>query len=127
MKVVSVRTAPPTSGRSEFAPRFEITLRVTNPNPSALGLRGLSYTLSLDGLEVVEGVAANLPKVPAYGEKDIPIEASINLIEGLRFASGLMDASRSADVTWRLQARLDVGALLPRVNVREEGVLSLGR
>jgi LEA14-like dessication related protein len=121
--VVSVR--PLTS--SEIAPRFEITLRVVNPNSSELKLRGMSYKLALDDLDVVEGVASDLPVVPAYGEGDVRLEATVSLIDSLRFVSGVLREGRAEDITWRLQAKLDIGALIPPIRIEERGALSMNR
>ena len=46
-------------------PRFEIGLNIINPNATPLALRGLSYTLELEGHEVLTGVSNQLPVVEA--------------------------------------------------------------
>ncbi len=120
VRVLAVR---PLAG-SEVVPRFEIDLLVVNPNAVSLPLRGVSYRLFLNNLEVVEGVANSLPEVPAYGEADFTLPATVSLIDSLRFVSGLLRGD-SGEVRWRFDARLDVGALLPRIRVEESGALRL--
>ncbi len=110
-----------------LAPRFEITLRVLNPNAKPLALRGLSYDLTLDDFDVVEGVASDLPEVPGYGEVDVRLAATVSVVEGLRFVTGILRESRVEDVTWRLRARLDVGGLLGPIRIEERGELRLNR
>ena len=70
--VTSFRILP----SSGLAPEFEIGLRVTNPNAQALNLRGVAYTASLDGRELIEGVANDLPTIEAYGTGDVTLTAT---------------------------------------------------
>ena len=120
VEVTAVRPIP----GPELVPRFEIGLRVVNPNARELSLRGLSYRLALNDFEVVEGVTSELPVVPAYGEAAIVLPAAISLIDGMRFVGSLMRGSRN-DVDWRVEAKLDVASFLPPIRVREEGRLQL--
>ena len=41
-------------------PRFEITLRISNPNEQALDIAGISYTMDLLGKEVISGVTTKI-------------------------------------------------------------------
>jgi len=103
-----------------LAPSFEIGMRVVNPNPMKLNLRGMSYKLFLNDYEVANGVANALPVVPAYGEAEIKLAATLGLIEGMRFVSDMLQSSRS-EVSYRLQANLDVGALIPVIRIEKTG------
>ena len=120
--VSSFRTIP-----SEGAlPEFEIGLRVTNPNREALKLRGVSYTVSLNDRELINGVANDLPVIEGYGQGDVILTAAPNLVAGIRFVSDLVN--RPGDtVSYRLEARLDPGALFPTIRVTDSGEISLGR
>jgi LEA14-like dessication related protein len=118
VEVVSVRAVP--SG--DIAPQFEIGLRVINPNANELALRGLSYKLFVNDFEVVTGAASELPVVPAYGEADFKLLATVSLVDSFQLVNDLMQRSRS-DLDWRLLAKLDVGALWPAIRVEEKGTL----
>jgi LEA14-like dessication related protein len=118
VQVVSFRPLP----SEGLAPRFEIGLRVVNPNPDALKLRGMSYDVSLDDYRVVEGAASELPVVPAYGEADINLTAAVSLVDAMRFVNGLIGRT-DRQVEYRLRAKLDVGALLPAIRIEEKGLL----
>ncbi len=100
--------------------QFEIGLRVVNPNAEKLSLRGMTYKIFLNGHDVVQGAANNLPVVPAYGEAEFKVNASVGLFEGMRF---LNDMLKSADgqVDYRVQANLDLGALYPMVRIEKSG------
>jgi LEA14-like dessication related protein len=66
-----------------FAPEFDIVLHVTNPNRQALEIAGLSYTIHLQGSRLVQCVANELPRIDAYGEADIRMHASADLVAGI--------------------------------------------
>lgn len=118
VQVMSFRPLP----AEGLAPRFEIGLRVVNPNADALKLRGMSYNISLDNYRVVEGAANDLPVVPAYGEALFRLTAAVSLVDAMRFVNGLM-TNTDGRVEYRLQAKLDVGALLPSIRIEESGLL----
>ena len=120
LRVVSLR---PVDG-AEMAPRFEIGMRVINPNAEALALRGLSYTVSLEGQDIIEGVASDLPTVPGYGEADVRLLATVSLLAGIRLVGDLMQRPREA-VAYELRAKLDLGAMRPAVRIEDAGTLRL--
>jgi len=105
-----------------LSPRFEIGLRVVNPNPDALKLRGIAYTVFLDDFELVQGAASELPSVPAYGEAEFDVLAVVSVMQCVRLLEDLMRRPRDA-LEYRVAAKLDVGALLPAVRVEETGRL----
>ena len=111
----------PSSG---IAPEFEIGLRVTNPNGQALNLKGLAYTASLDGQELIKGVANDLPVIEAYGTGDVTLTATPDVLGGIQFFTELMRDPRDA-VNYELEAKLDVGTFVPAIRVRDEGRISL--
>lgn len=105
-------------------PNFEIGLHVVNPNSGPLKLRGVSYTINLDGHELVNGVANDLPVIDAYGQGDIKVTAAANLFAGIRFVRDLMSESKE-NIDYEFVAKLDVGALLPAIRVKDSGQISL--
>ena len=120
VSITSVRAVP-----SQGAlPDFEIGLRVINPNRDSLRLAGISYTVSLEGNELIKGVGRDFPEIPGYGQEDLMITASANLFAGIRLFSDLLNSPRDT-VRYDIQARLDLGGLRPTLNVRDAGSLSL--
>ena len=116
----SFRTVPSDAG----LPNFEIGLRVVNPNSIALPLRGVSYAVRLNDRELITGVSSDLPVIDAYGQGDVVLTATPNLFAGIRFITDLMNQS-SGDVSYELEARLDVGRLFPDIRVTDRGSISL--
>lgn len=107
-----------------LVPQFEVGLHVVNPNRSALRLHGIAYTLSLDGFKILTGVANDLPTVEAYGQADIKLVAAANLISGIRLLSDLVNQQRDA-IAYDLDAKLDLGGILPALHVNESGNIDL--
>ena len=105
-------------------PTFEIGLRVVNPNPNALSLRGVSYSVSLNDRELIKGVSNELPVIEAYGEGDVVLTATPNLVQGIRFVTDLMSGP-GENVSYALEAKLDVGSFLPPIRVTDRGTISL--
>ncbi len=109
---------------NRIAPEFDIVLRVTNPNRSALEIAGLSYTIHLERIKVIEGVANDLPKVPAYGEAEVKLSATADLFGGLQVLGGLL-TDPTEPVDFEFNAQLDLGTFYPMININKTGVISL--
>jgi len=103
-----------------LAPRFEIGMRIVNPNAVRLNLRGMSYKVFLNSYRVADGAANELPAVPAYGDAEFKVTATVGLIESMRFVNDLLQNARG-QVAYRLEAKLDIGALIPSIRVENAG------
>lgn len=106
-----------------FAPRFEITMRVVNPNAAKLSLRGMSYKLFINDYEVVEGAANDLPDVPGYGEAEFKVVTAIGLVEGIQFVNQLLQ-NKTGQFTYRFKTKLDIGAMAPAIRTEKTGSFS---
>ena len=120
---VTVSSFRPLPGEGAV-PRFEIGLHIVNPNRDALELQGLAYTISLEGRELVKGVDNDLPVIEGYGEGDVKLVATPNLLGGIRLFTDLMATPRES-FSYALEAKLDVGAFTPTIRVRDEGEIAL--
>ncbi|MGB5257945.1 MAG: LEA type 2 family protein [Woeseiaceae bacterium] len=107
-----------------IAPEFEIGLRVTNPNAEQLKLKGIAYSVTLDGKELIKGVSNELPFIDGYGSGNVTLTAAPDMIAGIRFVTDLISGSRDT-VSYGLEAKLDVGTFIPPIRVRDEGKISL--
>ena len=106
-----------------LVPNFAIDLHLSNPNDQELALRGASYQLSLEGQPLVSGVASKLPALPAYGEADVTLTATPDVLGALGLAQKLMQQGDISTLRYRLEARLDLAALLPDLVIEKEGTL----
>lgn len=119
MPSVSIISFIPLSSQG-IAPRFEIGMRVVNPNSTQLILRGMSYKVALNNYEVVDGAANQLPDVPAYGEAEFKVVATVGLFESIRFVNDMLQNSRG-QITYNLKTKLDVGAIVPAIRIEKTG------
>lgn len=122
--VVSITSfkAIPTQG---LVPQFQIGLHIVNPNRSVLNLKGVSYTIILEGHKIMTGVSNQLPKIEAYGEGDVILIASIDIFSSLGFFSDLIRNQKKDKISYSLNAKLDAGSLYQLIRVTKEGTLSL--
>ena len=107
-----------------LAPRFEIGLRVVNPNDFALKLKGASYSVSLEGFEILTGVANDLPVIAAYGEGDFVIDAEADLLDSIRLFNSIATDPRDA-LDYELNAKLDIANFIVPIKINETGSISL--
>ena len=122
----------PTVGVSSFralpsegvVPRFEIGLHIVNPNRAPLRLDGIVYSVILEGHKILTGVSGDLPVIAGYGEGDITLTATPDLLSSVSLLSSLMNQPRQT-FSYELDARLDIGQLRSRIHVREQGEVSL--
>ena len=105
-------------------PDFEIGLRVINPNRYALDLAGVSYTVSLNGHEVIQGVSSEMPVIDGYGQGDVVLRATPNLLAGVRLIAELASAATDS-LDYELEAKLDLGGLYPSIRISDSGTVSL--
>jgi len=103
-----------------FAPRFGIGLHIINPNDFALDILGISYTVSLQDQKILVGVARDLPSVPAYGEGDLDLQASTDVISSIKLITNLMRNQQTA-ISYTLDAKLELKGFARKVHVVREG------
>ena len=117
----SFRTVP--SGG--MMPRFAIGLRVVNPNPTPLPLRGMSYAVDFEGRELITGVARDLETIPAFGESRVEVEAGLDLVSGISLLNDLIGEADRDHLDYTVRARLDGGGLRRLITLEEHGELSI--
>lgn len=105
-------------------PAFEIGLRVINPNAEPLELRGVAYTISIEGHEIIKGVGNDLPVIDGYGEGEFKLTAAANLFAGIRLITDLMRSDRST-FRYEFEAKLDVGAFRPAIRITDADEIAL--
>jgi LEA14-like dessication related protein len=83
-----------------FEQKFQLELRVTNPNNFDLPLEGLSFKLALNDKPFAQGASSESVTVPRLGEARIPVVASTTVLDIMQQVLAL---GRSADLTYRLE------------------------
>jgi LEA14-like dessication related protein len=110
----------PSDGR---APRFAIGLNIVNPNATPLRVRGLSYTVELEGHRMLTGVTSRIAEIPPYAESEIELHSAIDLLSSIRLFNELVNAPGRETLRYALNARLDVEGMLVPLRLIEDGQL----
>ena len=105
--------------------QFTIQLRIVNPNAETINLKGLYYELSLDGINVVNGTANNIPAIEGYSDVVVSVSSAASLVNSVRLAARLMEVS-SNELPYELRAKLGTTSKwMPATTVTETGMLPL--
>lgn len=126
---VSLQSFRAVPGQGAALPGFEIGLVVLNPNPEPLRLKGLVYSVELNGQPVLDGVSNELPVVEGYGRASVTLNASVNMLGGIRLFNSLLRGDNDG-IDYAFEARLDPEGFGRDIRVTESGRLdasSLGR
>ena len=108
-----------------IVPRFKIGLHIVNPNRTPLDLKGVSYTISIEGHKIMTGVSNKLPHIEAYGEGDVELNAAVDLFSSISLFTDLMRNQQRNTFTYAFKAKLDPGGFHPLIKVSREGELKL--
>jgi LEA14-like dessication related protein len=120
VNLVSLRTLPTESS----APRFEIKLRIINPNKQQLDIAGISYSIELLDKELITGVTNDIPPIEGYGEGVVTLNAELQLLELLRLMASL-GTTRSEPLEYRFSAKLEFNGFVPTQRLEESGQITL--
>jgi len=106
-----------------FEQKFQLELRVTNPNNFDLPLEGLSFKLALNDKPFAQGVSNESVTVPRLGEARIPVVASTTVLDIMQ---QVLSLGRRADLTYRLEGMAHLKGLTRRsVPYERDGKLQL--
>ena len=86
--------------------RFNVTMRVQNPNDRELPIRGLSYSMQLAGEQFGTGQSDKAFTVPALGEAEFTMTVTTNLATSLLKILPKLERSPEA-LDYRLQGKVE--------------------
>lgn len=104
--------------------RFNVKLRVQNPNETAIEFDGVALELEINDRSFATGVSDQKGGVPRFGETVISVPVSVSALAAVRQALGLMDERAADDVPYVLRAKLG-GPLFSGMRFTERGTLDL--
>ena len=107
-----------------FEQRYQVRLRVKNPNAFDLPIRGIDFQLDINGDAFADGVSNQSVTVPAYGEQLIELEVSSSLLQVFRQLQSL-ENSRSPGLEYRINGSVTIGASGYRLPFDYSGELAL--
>lgn len=105
-------------------PRFEIKLRIVNPNKQTLDIAGISYSVALLDKELISGVSNDVPVIEGYSEEVVTLEAGLQLFQLLRLLTSL-GSTRSDSLQYSFSAKIDFNGFVPTQRVEETGEITL--
>ncbi|MEJ5358943.1 MAG: LEA type 2 family protein [Desulfobacterales bacterium] len=82
---------------------IEVVLRVTNPNETALDIRGLHADLELNGRSFANGASSAPALVPPFGSETLSLVMHSSVIDLFR---ALLELPRNETLHYRLKGRL---------------------
>ncbi len=87
--------------------KYRIQLRVQNPNPEPLAIRGMHYSLELNGKGFLDGVSGQTTVVPAFSDQVIDTEGVTSLFGYLRQIQALQQGELES-LRYRVSGRISL-------------------
>ncbi len=109
-----------------FEQRYQVRLRVKNPNAFELPIRGIDFQLEINGQDFAEGVSNQSVNVPAYGEQVIALEVSSSLLQVFRQLQSL-ENGRSPGFRYQLNGSVAIGNSGVRLPFEYAGDMGLSK
>jgi LEA14-like dessication related protein len=92
-----------------FEQKFDVQLRIQNPNDMELGVKGLRFDIELNDREFANGMSGQRITVPRFGSEIVDVEVFTTLGSFLRQVQGF-GASAGNKVRYRLKGTAFVEA-----------------
>jgi LEA14-like dessication related protein len=105
---------------------YAVTLRVQNPNPDALALRGGSFDLEINGKDFGHGVSDAKVTVPAFGDAKVEVRMVSTLFGMLRLVQSFQERERES-LSYEISGRLHLQGGIGGMHFEESGELTLPR
>ncbi|NML31276.1 LEA type 2 family protein [Paraburkholderia antibiotica] len=120
---VSVAGIEPLQGQG-LEMRFNLKLRVQNPNDTAVSFNGISLDLDLNGKPFASGVSDQSGTVPRFGETIVSVPLTVPAFAAVRQALAFAGAAQSGQFPYTLHGKL-AGGLTGTTRFSDQGALSL--
>lgn len=104
--------------------RFNLKLRLQNPNEAPLDYDGLAVELELNGKPFASGVSGTKGSVPRFGEALLSVPVTVSAFTAMRQALALVEGGTLDGVPYLLRGKLGGGAF-GVTRFSEKGTLSL--
>jgi len=104
--------------------RFNLKLRVQNPNDTPIGYNGVSVELELNGKPFASGVSDQAGSVPRFGEALISVPLTVPALTAVRQAFAFANSAQSGQLPYLLRGRL-AGGVTGGTRFIDQGTLTL--
>lgn len=102
---VTLSNIAPAAEMTVFEQRYDVTLRVQNPNNVVLPLSGLSYAVTLNDQEFARGVSNEKIAVPALGESLVHVTVTSGPLDWIK-QIGHLQANPEINPSYRVEGVL---------------------
>ncbi|MGH8508840.1 MAG: LEA type 2 family protein [Gammaproteobacteria bacterium] len=104
--------------------RFAVTLRLQNPNETAIEYGGVALELELNGKPFASGVSDQKGSVSRFGETVFSVPVTVSAFAAVRQALGLADGAKLDNLPYVLRGKL-AGGMFGGMHFTDQGTLSL--
>ncbi len=103
--------------------RYELQLRILNPNDKEIPVKGLSYSIEINGHVFAYGVSRQPVTIPPFSEALLDVEVVSNLLNIMQqFQEKSGESSNS--LKYRLRGKISLAKSLAKLPFNVEGELS---
>jgi LEA14-like dessication related protein len=103
--------------------RYGLQLRILNPNDNEIPVKGLSYSIEINGHEFAYGVSRQPVSIPAFSEALLDVEVVSNLLNVLQQFQE-MSSENNDSLHYRLRGKLSLAKSLAKLPFNVEGKLT---
>jgi len=103
--------------------RYGLQLRILNPNDNEIPVKGLSYSIEINGHEFAYGVSRQPVSIPAFSEAVLDVEVVSNLLNVLQQFQE-MSSENNDSLHYRLRGNLSLAKSLAKLPFDVEGNLT---
>jgi LEA14-like dessication related protein len=104
--------------------RFNVMLRIQNPNNTPIKYQGLLVDLFIDGRRVASGVSNEPGLVPAYGELVYTLPVTVSTLTVIRQLIDMAQQPQKTAIRYEIKGKLE-GGLFGTVRFSDNGNLTL--
>ena len=109
-----------------FTQHLKLRLHVQNPNDRALPVKGLEYTIEVEGEQFSSGESAASFEVPALGEAEFDMNVTTNLAGALMKLLARGPNARGQEVSYRLSGKVTLSqGLFRSIPFEQRGTFKL--
>jgi LEA14-like dessication related protein len=101
--------------------RFDLSLRVVNPNTRELVVEGVYYELYVQGKKLLTGANSEPVTIPAYSEGRVDVSGVASLFGSIALLANLMDTRPETGVDYELKAKVSIAGMPRAVRVSHAG------
>jgi LEA14-like dessication related protein len=103
--------------------RYGLQLRILNPNDNDIPVKGLSYSIEINGHEFAYGVSRQPVTIPPFSEALLDVEVVSNLLNVMRQFQE-MSGENSNSLKYRLRGKISLAKSLAKLPFNVEGELT---